>query len=25
VSRGRLVIEAEDDLVGNEWIYRWVP
>jgi hypothetical protein len=25
VSRGRLVIEAEDDLVGNEWLFRWFP
>lgn len=25
VTSGRLTVEAEDDLIGNEWIYRWVP
>jgi hypothetical protein len=25
VSSGRLEVEAEDDLVGNNWIYRWYP
>lgn len=25
VSSGRLEIEPEDDLVGNDMIYRWYP
>lgn len=25
VSSGRLEIEAEDELVGDQWIYRWHP
>lgn len=25
VSSGRLEIEPEDELIGNDWVYRWYP
>lgn len=25
VSSGRLEVEAEDEIIGNDWVYRWHP